>query len=75
MQQIKEENLETRIAKIEKELASIKVTLQKGKVEKVKLNELVEKISSKSKPVDTTALIRKMRNKSYTSQKLKIMKL
>lgn len=62
---IKPENLESRVEKMERELLVIKLSIKKQKTKKVNLNELVNKISSKAKPIETTSLIRKMRNRDY----------
>ena len=63
--EIKPETLESRIEKMERELLVIKLALKKQKPKKVRLNQLVSKISSKAKPIETTSLIRKMRNRDY----------
>jgi len=63
--EIKPEKLESRIAKMERELLVIKLTLKKQKTKKIKLNQLVSKISSKAKPIETTSLIRELRNRDY----------
>ena len=63
--EVKPENLESRIEKMERELLIIKLSLKKQKSKKVKLNQLISKISSKAKPIETTSLIRKMRNRDY----------
>ncbi|MBI4257721.1 MAG: hypothetical protein HY619_02085 [Thaumarchaeota archaeon] len=57
-------NIESRIEKIEKELLVMKLALKKQKTKKIKLNKLVDEISSKAKPIETTSLIGKMRNKT-----------
>ncbi len=59
------ENLESRIENMERELLVIKLSLKKQKTKKVKLNQLVNKISSKAGPIETTPLIREMRNRHY----------
>ena len=53
------------IEKMERELLVIKLSLKRQKTKKVKLNQLVNKISSKAKPIETTSLIREMRNRNY----------
>lgn len=63
--EIKPEKLESRIAKMERELLVIKLTLKKQKTKKIKLNQLVSKISSKAEPIETTSLIRELRNRDY----------
>ncbi len=65
MEQLNTENFEAKIEKMEKELLSMKLALEREKTKKVKLNELVKQISSKAKPIETTSLIRKMRNRKY----------
>lgn len=59
------ENIESRVERIERELSVIKLALKKQRAKKVKLEKLVEKISSKAVPADTTSLIKEMRNRSY----------
>ncbi|MBI2184247.1 MAG: hypothetical protein HYU39_04725 [Thaumarchaeota archaeon] len=59
------ENIESRVEKIERELLVIKLALKKQKTKKIKLNKLVNEISSKAKPLETTSLIREMRNRAY----------
>lgn len=63
--EIKPENIESRVEKIERELLVIKLALRKQKTKKVKLNKLVRQISSKTSPTETTSLIREMRNRKY----------
>ncbi len=63
--EIKPETLESKIEKMERELLVIKLSLRKQKSKKIKLNQLVNKISSKAKPIETTSLIREMRNRNY----------
>lgn len=62
---MKQENLEARVEKMEKELINIKIALVRERQRKHKLNNIVNKISSKARETDTTSLIRKMRNKNY----------
>ena len=62
---LKPENIESRVEKIEKELLVIKIALKKQKTKKVKLADLTNRISAKAKPIETTSLIRKMRNRNY----------
>ncbi|MBI2578172.1 MAG: hypothetical protein HYW26_00520 [Candidatus Aenigmarchaeota archaeon] len=65
MTQAVKESIESRVERIEKELSVIKLTIRKQKSRKVKLNRLVNRISAKAKPLETTSLIREMRKKNY----------
>lgn len=65
MAQAVKESIESRVKKIEKELSVIKLTIKKRKLKKIKLNRLVNRISAKAKPLETTSLIREMRKKNY----------
>lgn len=62
MEELETKNMESRVEKIEKEISVIKLALKRQKTKKVKLNQLVDKISSKAKQIETTSLIREMRN-------------
>lgn len=65
MEELETRNMESRVEKIEKEISVIKLALKRQKTKKVKLNQLVDKISSKAKQIETTSLIREMRNRNY----------
>lgn len=63
--EIRQPGIEAKVENIEKELLFIKLALSKQKKGKVELNGLVKKISSKAKLMETTSLIREMREKEY----------
>lgn len=65
MEELETRNMESRVEKIEKEISVIKLALKRQKTKKVKLSQLVDKINSKAKQIETTSLIREMRNGNY----------
>lgn len=60
-----EEELESKVEELEKELLVVKLALKKSKGKRVKLEPLVRNISKKARAVDSTRLIREMRERSY----------
>jgi len=58
--------IESKVENIERELLVIKLVLRRKKEKKVRLNNLISRINTHiAQDINTTSLIREMRNRNY----------
>ncbi len=58
--------IESKVENIERELLVIKLVLRRRKEKKVRLNNLISRINTHiTQDINTTSLIREMRNRNY----------